>query len=125
MPQRLAARDLFPARSCSPPYPAVTIRDWTSAGAVIEWALPIKAQGAMQMLNYEITPDGVVITTTLGVVVAKIEYDASPTVRTPLPRWKVSFVFAASKRDGCFWSLEAAKYYVLALWLDDQAHPSA
>lgn len=68
-------------------------------------------------LNYELAAGEMRINTRAGKLVATIEHDPKAEPYT----WLVRFdrINGAGKR---FVSLEAAKYYVLAIWIDNRMH---
>lgn len=78
----------------------------------------------MQMLNYSIEKDGCKITTNLGELVAWVRYDAGYNrAQRMMGRWCIDFAIRHAI-DCRMHSLEAAKYYVLAIWMDEQAKPT-
>lgn len=77
-------------------------------------------------LKYEITRDGIIISTEFGVVVGHISHEiASPGYEKEVKPWVVYFSFDMVQTDGgetgprvLFNSLEAAKYTILSEWLE-------
>lgn len=78
-------------------------------------------------LKYEMTRDGIIISTLAGVVVGHISHEiANPGIDPMTIRpWVVYFNFDMAQTDGgetgprvLFNSLEAAKYSVLSEWLE-------